>query len=557
MSTNFNRKPEKYLGLVTSGSLSKGLQVRIRSSAPLEHIQTGQFVAIESNGVRFFGMLTDVALEATTDSILLDPPGDDTSALVREVLQGVYTYGDAHVDNRLALYQGDANPRPVRSIPAHFTSVYIAEETDFDAVFGSEDLFQGGKNFAIGKPLDMEIDICIDLERFVERSNGIFGKSGTGKSFLTRLLLAGLIRADICSNLIFDMHNEYGEQAQAENKKFVKGLRSLFSQKVQVWSLKNTRLGGSGSIDGEIFIGLNQIEVEDILLLQDELNLNATASESAYILKEKYGDKWIVELLNGDPEQIATDSRANIQSVKALRNKLHALKNLPFVVDHSSIDSVNQIVDNLARGKHIVIQFGKSDNMLSYILVANIVTRIIHEKYKDKVDQYRQSQKASDEPRRVMITIEEAHKFLTPAVAGQTIFGTIAREMRKYYVTLLVVDQRPSSIDSEIMSQIGTRVVALINDERDIDAVFTGVSGSSGLKTVLASLDSKQQALVLGHAAPMPVVIRTRPYDEAFYKQIISGLELARSTVDWDDLDPDSQEEARQKAIEEVKDLYG
>ena len=47
------------------------------------------------------------------------------------------------------------------------------------------------------------------------------------------------------------------------------------------------------------------------------------------------------------------------------------------------------------------------------------------------------------------------------------------------------------------MSQLGSRVTALLNDEKDIDAVFTGVSGSSSLKTVLASLDSRQQAMVL------------------------------------------------------------
>ena len=37
---------------------------------------------------------------------------------------------------------------------------------------------------------------------------------------------------------------------------------------------------------------------------------------------------------------------------------------------------------------------------------------------------------------------------------------------------------------------------------------------------MLASLDSKQQALVIGHAVPMPVVIRTRDYDEKFYKDM-------------------------------------
>jgi len=92
--------------------------------------------------------------------------------------------------------------------------------------------------------------------------------------------------------------------------------------------------------------------------------------------------------------------------------------------------------------------------------------------------------------------------------------------MRKYFVTLLIVDQRPSGIDNEVMSQVGTRITCLLNDEKDIDAIFTGVSGASGLRSVLAKLDSKQQALVLGHAVPMPVVVRTRPYDGTFYNEI-------------------------------------
>jgi hypothetical protein len=59
-----------------------------------------------------------------------------------------------------------------------------------------------------------------------------------------------------------------------------------------------------------------------------------------------------------------------------------------------------------------------------------------------------------------------------------------------------------------------------LNDEKDIDAIFTGISGGQSLRSVLAKLDSKQQALVLGHAVPMPVVVRTRPYDSTFYAQV-------------------------------------
>ncbi|NEO62597.1 MAG: ATP-binding protein, partial [Moorea sp. SIO4G2] len=91
---------------------------------------------------------------------------------------------------------------------------------------------------------------------------------------------------------------------------------------------------------------------------------------------------------------------------------------------------------------------------------------------------------------------------------------------RKYFVTLLVVDQRPSGIDNEVMSQIGTRITCLLNDDKDIEAIFTGVSGGQSLRSVLAKLDSKQQALILGHAVPMPVVVKTRAYDQQFYQEI-------------------------------------
>jgi hypothetical protein len=541
LDKRLQRKPEKFLGVVTAGSLAKGLQARIRTLTPLEKIQTGQFIAVEGDGIRFFGLLTDVTLGATSESVLLDPPypDDSGSSLLREVMHGIYTYGEAHIQPSLSLQTGEDQPKPVRSIPGHFAPVFIAEEDDFQQVFGSENVGeQGGHSFAVGKPLDMGIDVCLNLERFVERSNGIFGKSGTGKSVLTRLLLSGLIRANTCSNLIFDMHNEYGSTTKGEyNNQHIKGLRDLFGSRVMVYAVRDRKPGAKGraeqrtsAVDGDIVIGMNHIDVEDILLLRSELQLNATAAESAYILQNEYKERWMATLLNMDGEDIkefCERSGANRQSIDALKRKLGAFQRMPFVEEHlGNLHIVDQMVQALAAGRHVVVQFGNSDDLLSYMLVANIITRRVHKMYRSLTDKYKRTQNPSDEPRRVMITIEEAHKFLTPEVAGQTIFGTIAREMRKYYVTLLVVDQRPSSIDSEVMSQIGTRIVALINDERDIDAVFTGVSGSAGLKTVLASLDSRQQALLLGHASPMPVVIRTRPFDDAFYKVITSGLPL-------------------------------
>ena len=146
-----------------------------------------------------------------------------------------------------------------------------------------------------------------------------------------------------------------------------------------------------------------------------------------------------------------------------------------------------------------------------------------------------------------MITIEEAHKFLSPSVASQTIFGTIAREMRKYNVTLMVIDQRPGAIDPEVMSQVGTKVTCLLDNERDIDAVLGGAPGSRELRTVLSRLESTQQALVFGHAVPMPVVVQTREYGSAqSYSEL--GRRSRRQNGD--------RTQTQRALEEELKDLF-
>jgi DNA helicase HerA-like ATPase len=202
-----------------------------------------------------------------------------------------------------------------------------------------------------------------------------------------------------------------------------------------------------------------------------------------------------------------------------------------FLVEESTGDSVQQIIKLLVeQKKNVVLEFGRYGNELeAYILVANYLTRRIRDLYVDMVE--RSLGDEAHKPPQLVITIEEAHKFLQPGIAGQTIFGTIARELRKYNVTLLVVDQRPSGIDEEVMSQIGTRVTALLDNERDINAVLTGINGAQSLREVLARLDTKQQAIIMGHAVPMPVVVKTRDYDQACYDAVTNEKTFTAQTA--------------------------
>jgi len=529
----------RLLGVVTRGSLTEGLEMKLAEDCSIEDIKAGKFVVIDGDKLRFFSLITDLRLDATTPAVLQNPP-DVSDDLVREVLSGTATYATVTLKPMLTTELNESKgeseiperrePQPVKTVPPHFSPVYEATSADVARIFGSEDMEPKGRYFYIGTPLDMDTPVCLDLHRFVERSNGIFGKTGTGKTFLTRLILCGLIRWVTMGNgrvvtLIFDMHNEYGWKALRETggtRGEVRGLRQLFGPQVSVFTLdpesSRTR---QVPFDGQVVISCDQITVDDIAPLQDELRLHQTAVEAAHLVYTRFRERWLEELLDygdrGDIKSLAEQIGANRESLAALYRKLKRVADLPFIVPSDkkpSKDVVKTIMEYLQRGIHVVLEFGRQGSMLAYLLVANILARRIHEMYVQMTEEYLATMNPEKEPRQLVIVIEEAHKFLNPWAAKQTIFGTIAREMRKYYVSLLIIDQRPSGIDDEILSQIGTKIVAQLNDEKDIQAVLTGVSNPAGLRSILASLDSKQQVLVLGHAVPMPVVIKVRDYDE-------------------------------------------
>ncbi len=515
-----------HLGIVVGGSLSKGLDVKLDRSAVVEGMAVGRYVVVRGQtGRRFFSIITDVVLDSTNPAIEKAPP-DTSDPFLARVHQGTSTFGRLEISPMLVLDRDSDEPKPVKTVPAHFAPVYEATEEDVNHVFGAED----ERHFYVGAPLDMEnVRVHLDLGRFVERSSGVFGKSGTGKTFLTRTLLAGIIKQGSAVNLVFDMHNEYGWESQAEGRHKVKGLRQLFPGSVSVMTLDpESSQRRSSKVDFVVRIGYDQIEPEDVDMLSSLLGLSDVQVGALYFLRRRLGKSWIEKLLAEGEEDLEGPTELDMMleegklhggTLGAIQRKLGLLRRFGFLQPRTGEDVVGKIMEYLNRGIHVILEFGRYGSTLeAYILVANYLTRRIHQRYVHRKEEA--LGREAEEPTPLVITIEEAHKFLDPAIARQTIFGTIARELRKYNVTLLIVDQRPSGIDEEVMSQIGTRVTALLDNEADIRAVFTGVSGAGELRQVLARLDTRQQALILGHAVPMPVVVQTRTYGPDLYAEV-------------------------------------
>jgi uncharacterized protein len=517
------RVSEQELGMIVSGSLSNGLVMRFSHSTLVSHIKAGMFLSIETDAGRIFSMVSDLQLESTTKDVILFPPFLHETML-RQVLQD-NVYATALL-RPLIMVTTRNTIAPVKTIPPHFATVKSAQQEDISIIFGKEtDTHKS--YFNVGTPLDMQVPICIDLDKFMERSNGIFGKTGTGKTFLTRLMLTGILQKQKGVAVIFDMHSEYGHQARKEGStQFVKGLKALFPGKVAVASLdpQATRRRGQ-SADIPLTIPYSALSVEDVISLQEELNLHSTACEAAYLLAAKYHKNWLQSLLEAENiKDLASEIGAHPESLAALYRKLKPIQRLSCFTAGGHSNIVDDLVSYLDRGISLIIEFGNFTSTLCYLLVANVISRALHQAYVEKTERFLANNAIGQEPQKLLIVIEEAHKFLNPVAARQTIFGIIAREMRKYYVSLLVIDQRPSGIDPEIISQLGTKIIAQLNDERDIQTALHGAHNAHHLKVVLASLESKKQVLMMGHALPMPVVIETRAYDEELYRQVMESI---------------------------------
>jgi DNA helicase HerA-like ATPase len=390
--------------------------------------------------------------------------------------------------------------------------------------------------------------VCINLDRFVQRSSGVFGATGTGKSFLTRLLLAGLVQHNRAAVLVLDMHNEYGfEDTASDTGLRVPGLRDKFPGRLRVIGL-----GAGAQIRGQtpdfnLEIAMQDIQPQDIELLTRELNLKETTPTTLEALVTSFdASSWfaafremkagaVIEDENGKkvpaPGSVAAWANAagvNVMAAEGLHSKLGRVFHLPYVVQKPAVDSVGEIIKALEAGQHVVLSFGRHESDLDYLLVSNLLTRKIRERWEKRTNAFRTSGK--DEPRPLVIVVEEAHKLLNRDMAAQTTFSTIARELRKYYVTLLIVDQRPSQIYDEVMSQLGTRISGWLGDDDDIRAVLSGLAGREALRGMLARLQPKEEVLLIGWGVPMPLPVRSRRYDDRFWEELQGKSSSSRSS---------------------------
>jgi len=544
----------KHLGYIVGGGLKDKFRARLTVSS--HEVQEGAFVVIQDDPWLFYGLVTDIELGATDPRFADEQSEERFHPEISQLLHGQTLFTNLEVLPTLMYDVGpdpgspdyanwisavsagirdEPRPLPVKSVPPHHSKVFLANEGDIAEIFGKP----GPDTLIIGETREGGHPVRINLKQFVQRSAGIFGATGTGKSFLARIVLAGLIHFNKASVLVFDMHNEYGfDDTASDTGERVTGLKTKFPANIYV-----VGLGSGASIRGQtpdfnLEIAMKDIQSPDIELLSRELNLRDTTPTTLDALVKSFGPRnWFKAfkdmklggtIFNEDDKRVpsedsvaywANENGVNVMAAEALHSKLRRVFNKPYILEQPASDGIEEIIKALDAGKHVVLSFGKFESDLDYLLVTNLLTRHIRSTWEERTNQFRSS--GEIEPRQLIIVLEEAHKLLNREMSSQTTFSTIAREMRKYYVTLLIVDQRPSQIYDEVMSQLGTRISGWLGDDDDIRAVLSGLAGRDALRGMLARLQPKEEVLLLGWGVPMPLPVRSRRYNEKFWTELL------------------------------------
>ncbi|MCK5581842.1 MAG: ATP-binding protein [Candidatus Omnitrophica bacterium] len=205
--------------------------------------------------------------------------------------------------------------------------------------------------------------------------------------------------------------------------------------------------------------------------------------------------------------------------IDRIENKIHN-KRLGFLFGDASRDS--SFEDTMKQFVGYKIKSSKSNQNITVIdlggvpfevlsITVSLITRILFEfgfYYKKYLDG---QNKTCETP--LLLIYEEAHKYVPKSElvkfrASKNAIERIAKEGRKYGVTLGIISQRPSEISETIFSQCNTFIAMRLTNPDDQNYVKRLLPDSMGnITDTLPSLKTGE-ALLIGESIEMPCIVK-------------------------------------------------
>lgn len=440
------------------------------------------------------------------------------------------------------------------------TNVEPAQENDIQAIYNK---IKKEERFAFCHlRQNSSIEVPVNGNRFFNKHFAIVGSTGSGKSHaITKILqnvkneknsnFKGLNNSHI---IIFDIHSEYqkafpdsnymdvsrlklpywlmnGEELEemfvetGENQAYnqINLLQILITANKTKYSSKVKNI----SFDTAVYFSID--EVLNALINLSKETRNAKNSDEITIKgerktyhsdKEKYAD-YFKEVYAFEEQKSQSISKGTYNDgsldkfIFRIKNKIHNKKLSflfgPDIVKMPLVDVIKNLLGYGKESKNTTIYdlSGVPFEVLS--ITVSLISRLLFE-----CGYYMKQLYKDDCIAPLLLIYEEAHKYV-PKIndskynSSRIAIERIAKEGRKYGVTLGIISQRPSEISETIFSQCSNFVVMRLTNPQDQNYVKRLLPDDLGDITESLPTLGHGDAIIIGDSIIMPSIIKMDP----------------------------------------------
>lgn len=527
------------LGHVTAVDTSR-VYINVENHSLLTRISVGNLAAIEGNtsleyliGIieRVTRQLAEEALIAEEDADGNIPIQETQRDVVRLILVGTFRFRDGKRRNTFK--------RGADSFPQIDKTCHIIESQNLERLMNimSAEL-PAEKRLALGKYVgDGAAEAVADGDRFFQRHAAVLGSTGSGKSCAVALLLEKASALDYPNLILLDVHGEYAPLTKAQGG-FAEGFR----------------VAGPGDLDNPnthcLFLPywlLTQEEAFALLLDRSEVNapnqasrfllhvrnLKAGSAEAAKSTEVErsftvdspipYSLDKLISLLEGDDTRKGIGARGGDVKGEWEGKLTRFISRLSAKKDDRRYGFLFQPPEESAEYNWLAEQAVKllasegGTNGIKIIDFSEVPSDVLPVMLAVFARLLYQIQFWLAEKDRTPFTIvcDEAHLYLptkdgigVSELRAVEVFERIAKEGRKYGVSLLVISQRPADVSRTILSQCNNFLVLRLTNDQDQNVVSRLMPDSMAMLTETLPLLDVGEGLLLGDAVLLPTRLK-------------------------------------------------
>lgn len=518
----FNYDEMSIIGKVQSVDTSN-VVIHVDDTTLLSKLQVNHLVVLRSSkqNQSLIGLVVKIMRKYGDESDLNEGEEIATSDIIKVLLIGTLLN---KVGERENVFK-----RTLESVPEIDADCFIMSEqnlTDFMSVVSST--AEGvTHSLKIGTyAINNTATAWIDGNKLFQRHAVVVGSTGSGKSYTVATLVEQIAKLQSANAILFDIHGEYGPITEGKVKHYkIAGPTDNLSDDVlflpywlltyeEMTSLMIDRSDNNAPNQAMLFSRTvlekkkefleqnNKIDMVDNITIDSPIpyNMNSLIDKLSY---------YNTEMVKGSRGEKKGDFNGQLaRFIQRLESKKEDKRlNFMFCSDDNLLDYdymsllCSKLMSSASNGGGVkIIDFSEVPSDILPLIVS-LIARVIFfvQQWVDK-----------DKIAPIALFCDEAHLYIPESATQGTektslqSFERIAKEGRKYGLSLIVITQRPSEVDRTVLSQSSNFIAMKLTNAEDQNVIKRLLPDSMGNFAELLPVLDVGEALVVGDASLLP-----------------------------------------------------